>query len=122
MDIKEVAADMAALFKAGKGEEVGHKYWSDEVVSIEAGGPEGMDPVSKGRAAVEGKGQWWQANHEVENLAVEGPFINHGHVAFRFEMDVKVKASGQAMHMTEIALYTFKDGKIVEERFLYGGM
>jgi ketosteroid isomerase-like protein len=34
---------------------------------------------------------------------------------------VKVKATGQIMEMDEHALYTVRDGKIVEEKFFYGG-
>lgn len=121
MDTKTIAHDMAALFKAGKGEDVGPKYWSDDIVSVEAGMPGGMDPVSRGRAAVEAKSKWWNDHHEVQNAASEGPFVNGDQVVFRFETDIKVKDSGQLMHMTEIALYTLKDGKITEERFFYGG-
>jgi hypothetical protein len=120
MDTKTIAEDMAALFKAGKSQEIGHKYWADDVVSIEAGGPEGMDPVAHGRAAVQAKNTWWADNHEVENATADGPFVNGDQIAFRCEMDVKVKASGQVMHMKEICLYALKDGKIAEERFLYG--
>ena len=35
-------------------------------------------------------------------------------------MDVTVKESGQRMQMDEIGLYTVRDGKIAEERFLFG--
>ena len=31
----------------------------DDVVSVEAGGPPGMDPVSRGKAAAAAKGEWW---------------------------------------------------------------
>ena len=121
MDVKTLAGEMTSLFKSGQGHEVGQRFWADDVVSIEAGGPEGMDPASRGRAAVEAKGKWWVDNHDVSGLAVEGPFINGDQVAFRFEMDITMKATGQAMHMVEVALYTVKDGKITEEKFLYGG-
>jgi ketosteroid isomerase-like protein len=36
-------------------------------------------------------------------------------------MDFTNKETGQRMQMDEHALYTVKDGKIVEERFFYGG-
>ena len=34
-------------------------------------------------------------------------------------MDVTPKASGERMQMDEVAVYTVKDGKIVQEEFLY---
>jgi len=36
----------------------------------------------------------------------------------RFHLDVTQKASGQRMQMEEVGLYTVRDGKVVEERFL----
>ena len=38
----------------------------------------------------------------------------------RFEMDITVKATAERRAMDEIAYYTVKNGKIVEERFFYG--
>jgi ketosteroid isomerase-like protein len=121
MNIHDVAKDLVALLKAGKFEECGEKYWAEDVVSIEPGGPAGMDPVSKGKAAVEAKGKWWSDNHETESLEVEGPYVNGDQFTCRFKMKVKVKATGQVMDMDEHALYTLKDGKIVEEKFFYSG-
>jgi predicted ester cyclase len=34
-------------------------------------------------------------------------------------MDVTTKETGQRMQMKEVGLYTVKNGKIVEEKFLY---
>ena len=36
-------------------------------------------------------------------------------------MDMTVKETGARMKMDEVGVYTVKDGKIVEERFFYGG-
>ena len=79
-----------------------------------------MERAAHGRPVLEGKAKWWADNHEVRKLHVDGLFINGNEVGFRFEMDIKVKADGTGMHMQELALYTLKDDKIVEERFLYG--
>ncbi len=121
MSTTDAAKDILALCKAGKFEECGRKYWAEDVVSIEPGAPPGMDPVARGKAAVEAKGQWWADNHETQNMEVEGPYVNGDQFTCRFRMKVKVKATGQIMDMDEHALYTLKDGKIVEERFFYGG-
>lgn len=119
MSTKDVAEDLVALCKAGKFEEASEKYHAEDIVSIEAMGPPGMDLTARGKAAVMAKSEWWYNNHEVQRCDVEGPFVNGDQFAVKFTMDVTQKATGQAHHMSEVALYTVKDGKVVEERFLY---
>ncbi len=118
MTTQELAQDFVALCKAGKFDEAGDRHWSPDVVSIEPMGPE---PESRGLDAVLGKRKWWYDNHEVHGGGAEGPYVNGDQFAVEFSMDVTAKASGQRMQMKEIALYTVKDGKIVEERFFYNG-
>src|SRR5476649_2056941 len=113
----EIAQDLVALCKAGKFGESGEKYWADDVVSVEPGGPPGMDPVSRGKDAARAKGEWWVNNHETHSVAVEGPYVNGDQFIVRFSMDVTVRDSGQRMKLDETALYTIKNGKIAEERF-----
>ncbi len=117
MTVKEIAEDFAALCKAGKHEEAGDRHWSDDVASLEA--MEGPMSNLRGRAAVQGKGEWWYANHEIHSATTEGPFVHGDQFALRFEMDVTMKETGQRMQMAEIGLYTVRDGKVVEERFFY---
>jgi ketosteroid isomerase-like protein len=45
--------------------------------------------------------------------------VNGDQFALRFHLDVTQKASGQRMQMEEVALYTVREGKVVEERFLF---
>ena len=121
MNTADVAKDLVALCKDGKFAEAGEKYWADDVVSVEAGGPPGTDPVSKGKDAARGKGEWWEGAHDIHGIEVEGPYVNGDQFTVRFKMDITQKATGQRMQMDEHALYTVKDGKVVEERFFYGG-
>lgn len=117
MDTQAIATEFVALCKAGQFDAAGEKFWADDVVSIEPMGPQ---PVVSGIAAVRGKGEWWYANHEVHSAEAAGPYVNGDQFAVRFNLDVTVRASGQRMAMEEVALYTLRDGKIVEERFFYG--
>jgi len=117
MDTQTVAAEFVALCKEGKFSEAGERFWAEDVVSIE---PMGPAPVSKGIPALKGKAQWWYDNHEVHGGTTEGPFVGGDAFAVIFALDVTPKASGQRMTMREVALYTVRDGKVVEERFLYG--
>jgi hypothetical protein len=117
MSTAEVAKPFTELCKAGKFDEAGKKFWSDDVVSLEP--MTGEMARLQGRKAVEGKGKWWSDNHDVHNVKVEGPFLNGDEFTVRFEMDVTPKGKSR-MTMTELALYKVKGGKIVEEKF-YGG-
>jgi hypothetical protein len=114
MSMQSVAVDFTALCKSGEFEEAGHRYWSDDVVSIEAFGD---DPVSKGLAAVKAKSEWWYANFEVHDVKTVGPYIMGDQFILNFTIDCTVKASGVRSVSDEMALYTVKDGKVVEERF-----
>jgi ketosteroid isomerase-like protein len=115
----DVAADFAALCKSGDLDAAGEKYWSADIVSIEASGPPGMDPVSRGIDAVRAKGEWWYGAHDVHNVETTGPFVHGDQFILRFAMDITNKQSGERVQMEEEALYTVKDGKVVEERFFY---
>jgi ketosteroid isomerase-like protein len=119
MSTQDIANDLVALCKAGKFAESGEKYWADDVLSVEAGAPGGGDPESRGKDAARGKGEWWSANHDIHGVEVEGPYVNGDQFVVHFKMDVTPKASGQRMTMDEMAVYTIKNGKIVEERFFY---
>lgn len=117
-DTHAVARDFVELCKRGAFDEAGEKYWSQDVVSVEAAGP---DPVSKGIEAARAKGEWWIENHEIHSVETHGPYVNGDQFACRFVMDITQKASGQRIQMDEVAVYTVRDGEIVEERFFYGG-
>jgi len=117
MKTQELATEFVALCKAGKFDEAGDRFWSPDIVSIEP--MEGEMAVLKGLAAVKAKGEWWYANHEVHGTEAQGPYVNGDQFAVRFNLDVTAKASGQRMQMEEIGLYTVKDGRITEERFLF---
>jgi ketosteroid isomerase-like protein len=118
MNTQEIANDLVTLCKEGKFDAAGEKYWAEDVLSVE---PMGDNPVSRGKDAARGKGEWWSANHDIHGVEVEGPYVNGDQFAVHFKMDVTPKASGQRMTMDETALYTLKNGKIAEERFFYGG-
>ena len=71
----------------------------------------------KGRKAMEGKTQWWNANHEVHDLKVEGLYV-HGDQLVSFKLDVTPKGQ-KRIQLDEVGLYTVRNGRIVEEGF-YG--
>jgi ketosteroid isomerase-like protein len=121
MSIQSVADEFTQLCKDAKFEEAGNRFWSDQVVSLEAG--DGPMARCEGRKAVDAKGQWWYENHEIHGVTTEGPYVHGDQFAVRFSMDITPKTgemAGKRVQMTEIGLYTVKGGKVVEERFFYG--
>ncbi len=76
MNTQELAKAFTDMCAKGELEAAGKKFWSDDIVSRE---PMTGDMAElKGRKAVEGKTQWWNANHEVHDLKVEGPYVHGG--------------------------------------------
>jgi ketosteroid isomerase-like protein len=117
MTTREIADAVVALSKAGKLDDIGQTYWAESIVSIED-----MDgPMARleGRAAVNAQGEWWNGAHEVHGIETHGPFVNGDQFAVRWVMDVTQRETGNRITMDEVALYTVRDGKIVEERFFY---
>jgi ketosteroid isomerase-like protein len=116
MSTQDVAKAFTDALKKGDFAKA-ESFWSDDVVSIEA--QEGEMREVRGKAAVHGKGEWWNANHEVHSFEAHGPYVNGDQFALRFAIDVTPKQSGQRIAMDEVGLYTVRDGKITEERFFY---
>ncbi len=118
MNTQDLAKAFTDLCAKGEFDAAGQKFWSDDVISREP--MPGDMAEMKGRKAVEGKGAWWYANNEIHGVKVEGPYVHGDQFAVRFTMDVTPKGGTRAT-MDEIGIYTVKGGKIVEERFFYGG-
>ena len=121
----EVGKKLVDLCKQGKFKEAMDQLYAANIVSIEAHAPPGGAARMEGIAAVKGKADWWEKNHEVHKLEVGGPWPNGDRFIATFKMDVTPKAgpmAGKRFTMEEGALYTVKDGKIVHEEFFYAGM
>jgi ketosteroid isomerase-like protein len=116
MSVEELAQDFMKLMIEEDAE--GYQtYWSDDIVSLE---PEQDSPMARveGREALKQKHAWWEANTEVHDPSMQGPYVFGDQFAVRYTMDVTM--DGERSQMEEVGLYTVKDDKIVEERFFYG--
>ncbi len=118
MTTMEIANKLVSLCKQGKDHEA-HALYAADAVSVEAMMPPGMDPVSRGLAAIAAKGKWWYDNHVIHSAVVAGPWPHGDRFIVGFKMDITMKASGERSTMEEMGLYTVKDGKIVREEFFY---
>jgi len=119
MTTQEVADQLVKLCSVGQFAEATEALYSPDIVSMEAGAPPGGSRESKGIAAVNAKGEWWAANHEVHSATVEGPLVAGAHFTVTFKLDVTFKPQGRRFTMEEVAVYKVADGKIVYEEFFY---
>ena len=118
----EVGKKLVELCKQGKFKEAMDTLYAPNIVSIEAHATPAMPQRMEGIAAVRGKGEWWEKNHEIHSGDAEGPWPHGDRFIVRFKFDVTAKAgpmAGKRMLLDETGLYTVKDGKVVQEEFFY---
>jgi ketosteroid isomerase-like protein len=118
----EIGKKLVDLCNQGKAMEVITTMYSQNIVSIEAMSSPAMPARMEGLAAVKGKAEWWEKNHEVHKGEAEGPWPHGDRFIVRFKYDVTAKSgpmAGKRMMLDEAALYTVKDGKISQEEFFY---
>ncbi len=117
---QSIGEQLVQFCNDGNGMEAINTLYSPDIVSIEPCAMGDMPARQEGIDAIRGKNQWWYENHEVHSGEAKGPFP-HGEERFAvlFSFDVTNKPMNQRMQMEEVALYTVKDGKIVQEEFFY---
>ena len=92
--------------------------YDDNVVSVEASGMGGGSPETRGKAGVRGKVDWWVNSMDVHSFDAKGPFVAHDRFVVQYDADVSDKKIKERHKMSEVGVYTVKDGKIVREEFL----
>ncbi len=117
----EIGTRLVKLCQEGKSLQAVEELYDEKIISLEAQGSDALPARMEGIDAVRGKNQWWFDAHEVHSEVATGPFCGHrdDQFAVKFDLDVTLKESGARSQMSEFALYTVKDGKIVQEEFLY---
>lgn len=96
--------------------ELWKKHFHPRFVSIE-----GHGQAWSGRKAVEAKGRAWTDAHTVYSARATGPFVGATGFSVLFDMDVEGKdGSMPRTRMNEVGVYTVKNGKVVQEEFMYG--
>lgn len=117
--VAEVAQNFVELFNKQVGDQaIWDQLFAKGFTSIEGVGTALM---WTGKKAVKAKGEAWMSEHAVHGCRTEGPFIGATGFAMKYMMDVERKATGERLHMQEVGVYTVKNGKVVQEEFMYGG-
>lgn len=114
-----VAEELVTLCRANRNLEAIARLYSPDIVSIEPVGSETMPAEMRGIDVVQKKNEWWYDTYQVNAVDVQGPFLGQDQFAVRYEFDTTNKSTGQRLQMTEMALYTVQDGKVVREQFFY---
>ena len=114
-----VADELVELCRAGRNLDAIAKLYDPKIVSIEPIGSDTKPAEMSGIDAIRQKNESWYDTYEVNSVNVEGPFVGEDQFAVRYDYETTAKADGKKMRMTEMALYTVKDGRIVREQFYY---
>src|SRR5216110_1861912 len=115
---EEVATKLVDYCRKGEWMKAVDDLYGKDIVSVEAHAMENMPAEMRGIDQVRGKTDWWEKNMEVHDSKVSGPFVAGDTFVVRFDIDATDKASKKRMQMSEVGIYTVKNDKIAQERFL----
>jgi hypothetical protein len=113
------AQELVILGRAGKYLDALARLCSKDIVSVEPIDSRQKPAEMRGIDAIRGKNERWVENNEIHKADAIAPFVGEDQFAVRYDFDFTAKQSGQRMQMSEMGLYTVKDGKIVREQFFY---
>ena len=117
----EIGLKLVALANANNDAEAVDTLYDEKIVSIEGADGEALPARMEGVEAVRQKHAWWNENHEIHSSVATGPYagLRDDQFVVRFNLDATFKPTGERTTMEEVALFTVKNGKIVQEEFLY---
>jgi len=120
MDLQAIADELMEGMKTGQEGAKLETLYAPDAVSVEAL-DFGQGRETKGIEGIRGKHAWWDSTFEVLEADYRGPFPN-GPDRFAVCLQIKThnKQTDAVEEMSEVALYTVADGKIVREEFFYG--
>src|SRR5207237_1134096 len=119
MNNEEVEQKVIELVRKQAWHEALDTLYDKNIVSVEARTMDGSSPETRGIDGVRGKTDWWLQNMQVHSFKANGPFVAHDRFVVQYDADVTDKNSKNRMQLSEVGVYTVKDGKIVREEFLH---
>jgi ketosteroid isomerase-like protein len=118
MNTEEVAKKLVDYCRKGEWMKAVDDLYAKDIVSVEPRAMENMPAEMRGIDQVRGKTEWWEKNMEVHSAKVGGPFVAGDKFVVQFDVDVTDKGSKKRTQMSEVGIYTVKDGKVSREEFL----
>ena len=118
MNTEQVAQRVVELVRKQAWHEALDALYDNDVVSVEAFSAGGGPTETRGKEGVRGKIDWWVDAMEVHSFDANGPFVANDRFVVQYDADVTDKESKQRRKMSEVGVYTVKNGKIVREEFL----
>ena len=115
MDTKEVAQKVVGFVRKQAWYEAIDSLYDDNIVSVEA---DPGEPETRGKEGVRGKIDWWVDAMEVHSFKASEPFAGHDRFVVQYDAEVTDKKTKERRKLSEVGVYTVKNGKIVREEFL----
>jgi len=118
MNTEEVAKKVVELVRKQAWYEALDALYDDDIVCVEAFSMSGGSPETRGKESVRGKIDWWVNAMEVHSFNASEPFVARDRFVVQYDADVTDKSSKQRRKLSEVGVYTVKNGKIIREEFL----
>ncbi len=98
MSAVAIGKELVAPCQAGKNMEASEKFYSPDIVSVEAMAMPNIGQTQKGIEAIKGKNTWWVNNHEVHGGEVFGPYPNGNQFIVHLKFDITPKHTGKRVN------------------------
>jgi len=118
MNTEEVAKKVVEFVRKQAWHEAVDALYDKDIVSVEARTQDGSSPETRGIGGVREKVDWWRENMQVHSFKADGPFVAHDRFVVQYDADVTDKNSKERRQLSEVGVYTVKNGRIVREEFL----
>jgi hypothetical protein len=118
MSTEEVAKKVVEFVRKQAWHEALDALYDKDVVSVEAFSAGGGPTETRGKEGVRGKIDWWVNAMEVHTFNASEPFVGHDRFVVQYDAEVTDKKSKERRKLSEVGVYTVKNGKIVREEFL----
>lgn len=117
MTTQQIAERLSTYCKAGDWSKAHKELYAQDAVSIEPYATPAFEKEVKGMDAIIKKGKDFDAMVEaMHGVSTSQPLVTGSSIAFVLDMDVTMKGRTRE-RMSELCVYTVKDGKIVAEQF-----
>ena len=119
---QKVADRLCELCASGQNLQAIRELYADNARHVEAMEMPGCPRVTEGKAAILQKAEHFAKATTVHGATCGKPMVNGDQFACTMSLDCTASEgpmAGQRMNMSETALYTVRNGKVVEGKFFY---